>query len=192
MPPREAAQQIVYNCGRGFRRKKSKCVSLKIIERKMSAKPASRREVSASPISSTENSTPEGDSIERSSEPVEAGTCARPTFWMSRATHVQPTDRNAITPIKRTICDTSTVKFVIQTTPFLSFFLRIMHKTIRACTKYMLLSYTHYERLFRGNIFGKSIIIIHVKNAHLSYHWLILQYVSYLLGCQIILLCKLL
>lgn len=99
---------------------------------------------------------------------------------------------NAITPIKRTICDTSTVKFVIQTTPFLSFFLRIMHKTIRACTKYMLLSYTHYERLFRGNIFGKSIIIIHVKNAHLSYHWLILQYVSYLLGCQIILLCKLL
>ena len=49
----------------------------------------------------------------------------------------------------------------------------------------MLLSYTHYERLFRGNIFGKSIIIIHVKNAHLSYHWLILQYVSYLLGCQI-------
>ena len=45
---------------------------------------------------------------------------------------------------------------------------------------------------FMGNIFGKSIIIIHVKNAHLSYHWLILQYVSYLLGCQIILLCKLL
>ena len=39
-----------------------------------------RREVSASPISSTENNTPEGDSIERSSEPVEAGTCARPTF----------------------------------------------------------------------------------------------------------------
>lgn len=52
------------------------------------------------PISSTENSTPEGDSIERSSEPVEAGTCARPTFWMSRATHVQPTERNAIAVIK--------------------------------------------------------------------------------------------
>ena len=66
----------------------------------MSAKPASRREVSASPISSTENSTPEGDSIERSSEPVEAGTCAKPTFWMSSATHVQPTERKAITPIK--------------------------------------------------------------------------------------------
>ena len=66
----------------------------------MSAKPASRREVSASPISSTENSTPEGDSIERSSEPVEAETCAKPTFWMSRAAHVQPTERNAIALIK--------------------------------------------------------------------------------------------
>ena len=53
MPPREAAQQVVYNHARGFLRKKSKCVSLKIIDRKMSAKPASRREVSASPISST-------------------------------------------------------------------------------------------------------------------------------------------
>ena len=71
-----------------------------MIDKKMRTKPASRREVSASPISSTENSTPEGDSIDRSNEPVEAGTCAKPTFWMSSATHVQPTERKAITPIK--------------------------------------------------------------------------------------------
>lgn len=30
----------------------------------------------------------------------------------------------------------------------------------------------------------------YVKNAHLSYHWLIFQDVPYLFCCQIILLCK--
>ena len=99
---------------------------------------------------------------------------------------------NAMTPMKTIICDTSAVKFVMQTTPFLSIFLRITHKTIRACTKYMLLSYTHCERLFRGNISGKSLSVIHVKKAHLPYHWLILQYVPYLLGGQVVLLRKLL
>ena len=84
------------------------------------------------------------------------------------------------------------VEFLMQTTPFLSIFLRITHKTIRACTKYMLLSYTHCERLFRGNISGKSLSVIHVKKAHLPYHWLVLQYVPYLLGGQVVLLCKLL
>ena len=56
----------------------------------------------------------------------------------------------------------------------------------------MLLSYTHYERLFRGNTSGKSTLIRHVKNAQLPYHWLILQDVPYLLDCQVILFRKLL
>ena len=68
-------------------------VSLTTIATKMRAKPPTRRSPISSPYSSTLNSTPNTLSRLRNSEACAGGTCARATFWMTRATQDAKTTR---------------------------------------------------------------------------------------------------